>query len=114
MATCSRLFTNTDVKNMHTQHFASMFNMVLKEEELQVVCNAINGFHCFVVLPTGFGESTCFILMPLLLNLVSNIWINSALAIVHMRSCLNQIKLQIEIIIIIITFNLCYSYKLLL
>ena len=65
-------WTQKAVKKMYTQHLATKFdNMVLKKEQMKVVCDSLNGFDCFAVLPTGFGKSLCFMLIPLMLCVVS-------------------------------------------
>ena len=87
MATCRKKYTHKDIKKIYTQHFASMFDdIVLKSEQIQVVCDALNGCNCFVVLPTGFGKSMCFLLMPLLLKVVSNIWARIAIVNVNVKN----------------------------
>ena len=43
----------------------------LKEEQKEVIVNAVHGCHTFVLLPTGFGKSDCFGLVGPLLDKVS-------------------------------------------
>lgn len=36
----------------------------LKKEQLEVVCSFIAGNDVFVALPTGFGKSLCYAILP--------------------------------------------------
>ena len=42
----------------------------LKEEQKQEVCSFVSGNDVFVSLPTGYGKSICFALLPLVLDRV--------------------------------------------
>ena len=46
----------------------------LKEEQMKIIANIVNGNNCMSALPTGFGKSVCFYLPPVVLNLVRNIF----------------------------------------
>ena len=45
----------------------------VKDEQLQVVENVISGKDVFAVLPTGFGKSLCFALLPGIFNRVMRV-----------------------------------------
>ena len=47
------------------------FPYELKDRQIDVLLNIINGEHTLVVLPTGYGKSDLFILAPLLLNVLN-------------------------------------------
>ena len=40
----------------------------IKPEQLKVVLHFLKGKDCFVILPTGYGKSLCFALLPLVFN----------------------------------------------
>ena len=40
----------------------------IKPEPLKVVSHFLKGVDCFVILPTGYGKSLCFALLPLVFN----------------------------------------------
>ena len=40
----------------------------IKPEQLKVVSHFLKGVDCFVILPTGYGKSLCFALLPLVFN----------------------------------------------
>ena len=40
----------------------------IKPEQLKVVSHFLKGKDCFVILPTGYGKSLCFALLPLVFN----------------------------------------------
>ena len=52
------------------------FNYVLKEKQIEVIENIIAGNDTFAMLPTGFGKSVCYILPPLIQNVVSTMLCN--------------------------------------
>ena len=52
----------------------------LKDEQLQVITNLLNGKNTLTVLPTGYGKSMTFILPPLIANkvrMLSDIYIEN-------------------------------------
>ncbi len=53
------------------------FNYVLKEKQIEVIENIIAGNDTFAMLPTGFGKSVCYILPPLILDVVSTMLCNN-------------------------------------
>ena len=40
----------------------------LKQKQLELLVNIVDGKSCFGVLPTGFGKSVCFYLPPIFLD----------------------------------------------
>ena len=42
----------------------------LKEEQEQVICNILNGKNVFAVLPTGYGKTMCYTVLPIMFNKV--------------------------------------------
>ena len=42
----------------------------IKPEQLKVVSHFLKGVDCFVILPTGYGKSLCFALLPLVFNAI--------------------------------------------
>ena len=47
------------------------FDFALKAEQENVVHHLIKGNDVFALLPTGFGKSMCYIMMPLIMSEVS-------------------------------------------
>ena len=50
-----------------TKNWCNQSNRV-KDEQLQVVTNVVSGKDVFAVLPTGYGKSLCFALLPGVFN----------------------------------------------
>ena len=44
------------------------FQLKIKEKQLQVISSVLKQQDTFVVLPTGYGKSTCYVLPPLILD----------------------------------------------
>ena len=40
----------------------------LKDEQVKVLCTFVEGRDVFVSLPTGFGKSLCYMLLPLVFD----------------------------------------------
>ena len=40
----------------------------LKDEQVNILCTFVEGRDVFVSLPTGFGKSLCYMLLPLVLD----------------------------------------------
>ena len=54
-------------------HFNSIkdkFNFDLKKEQVEIIAQLILGRDVTALLPTGFGKSMCFILPPIMKNMI--------------------------------------------
>ena len=36
----------------------------LKNKQKEAICSFVNGRDCFVILPTGYGKTLCYVLLP--------------------------------------------------
>ena len=36
----------------------------LKDKQKEAICSFVNGRDCFVILPTGYGKTLCYVLLP--------------------------------------------------
>ena len=36
----------------------------LKDKQKEAICSFVNGRDCFVILPTGYGKTQCYVLLP--------------------------------------------------
>jgi ATP-dependent DNA helicase RecQ len=46
------------------------FHLQLKSEQKEIIQNVLERKHSMAVLPTGFGNSMCYVLPPLILDTV--------------------------------------------
>jgi len=58
----------------------------LKAEQVAPLKNILNGQHCLVVLPTGFGKTDIFILPPLMMDILEDEKQHFAIVIVPLLS----------------------------
>ena len=68
-------FDTKDVADIYRTMFASQFLFALKCEQLDILANMINGRNTLSILPTCYGKSMLFILLPLLMNIVSKLYL---------------------------------------
>ena len=36
----------------------------LKDKQKEAICSFVNGRDCFIILPTGYGKTLCYVLLP--------------------------------------------------
>ena len=69
MASAQVTFTFEDILNLYEKVQAKYkFDEVLKEEQIKGICSILNGKNTLCVLPTGYGKSLIYCLVPLLLD----------------------------------------------
>lgn len=62
--------THTLRVSMDTVEQAMRFAMTelkvetLKDKQNEDICSFVNGRDCFVILPTGYGKTLCYVLLP--------------------------------------------------
>ena len=62
--------THTLRVSMDTVEQAMRFAMTelkvetLKDKQKEAICSFVNGRDCFVILPTGYGKTLCYVLLP--------------------------------------------------
>ena len=62
--------THTLLVSMDTVEQAMRFAMTelkvetLKDKQKEAICSFVNGRDCFVILPTGYGKTICYVLLP--------------------------------------------------
>ena len=57
-------FTETEVREAATVAARQLGYEQMKPEQLEVVSGVLNGHDVFAILPTGFGKSLCFAILP--------------------------------------------------
>ena len=70
------------------------FVHMLKNEQLQVICQLVNGINAFVVLPTGFGKTDIFVLSPLILDQLVPASKHFALVVVPLLSLMADMTIK--------------------
>ena len=41
-----------------------METLLVKNKQKEAICSFVNGRDCFVILPTGYGKTLCYVLLP--------------------------------------------------
>ena len=57
-------FTETEVRDAAIVAARQLGYEQMKPEQLEVVSGVLNGHDVFAILPTGFGKSLCFAILP--------------------------------------------------
>ena len=57
-----------DVADAVRKAGASIIYDQLKDEQVKALCTFVEGRDVFVSLPTGFGKSLCYVLLPLVFD----------------------------------------------
>ncbi len=67
----SKEITTQDIKYLFDTFFSTAYKHQLRDEQVEMITNIINRKHSFGVLPTGFGKTVIYEMIPLLSNIVS-------------------------------------------
>ena len=90
-------FTKAQVSEAYlTLQRTYAFPYDLKPEQLSVICDLVNGVHSFVVLPTGYGKSDIFVLVPLILDVVRPQKKHKALVVVPLLSLMADMAVKYQ------------------
>ena len=67
-------FSESDVEQMYSADqgsspsLSATYGFALKAEQKREIAHLLNGENVFSVLPTGFGKTTCYSLLPTLFS----------------------------------------------
>jgi superfamily II DNA helicase RecQ len=61
---------NVDVRKIYEEHLKQIFKVDLKDEQIEILNYLCNAKNVLGILPTGYGKSLIYMLLPFILDKV--------------------------------------------